>query len=179
MREDIKEILFTQEDLKAITKELGEKVTRDYKDKKLYLVTILKGAVVFLTDFMRNVDLPCEVDFMVVSSYGSGVTSSGNVKIIKDLDVPLEDKDILVVEDILDSGNTLKFVVDMIKKRHPKSVEVCALLDKPSRRIADIQAKYVGREIPDEFVVGYGLDYAEKYRNLPYIGVLKPEVYTK
>lgn len=179
MREDIKEILFTQEDLKAITKELGEKVTRDYKDKKLYLVTILKGAVVFLTDFMRNVDLPCEVDFMVVSSYGSGVTSSGNVKIIKDLDVPLEDKDILVVEDILDSGNTLKFVVDMIKKRHPKSVEVCALLDKPSRRIADIQAKYVGREIPDEFVVGYGLDYDEKYRNLPYLGVLKPEVYTK
>lgn len=179
MREDIKEVLFTQEDLKAITKELGEKVTRDYKDKKLYLVTILKGAVVFLTDFMRNVDLPCEVDFMVVSSYGSGVTSSGNVKIIKDLDVPLEDKDILVVEDILDSGNTLKFVVDMIKKRHPKSVEVCALLDKPSRRIADIQAKYVGREIPDEFVVGYGLDYDEKYRNLPYIGVLKPEVYTK
>ncbi len=179
MREDIKEILFTQEDLKAITKELGEKVTRDYKDKKLYLVTILKGAVVFLTDFMRNVDLPCEVDFMVVSSYGSGVTSSGNVKIIKDLDVPLEDKDILIVEDILDSGNTLKFVVDMIKKRHPKSVEVCALLDKPSRRIADIQAKYVGREIPDEFVVGYGLDYDEKYRNLPYLGVLKPEVYTK
>ena len=175
MREDIKEILFTQEDLKAITKELGEKVTRDYKDKKLYLVTILKGAVVFL----RNVDLPCEVDFMVVSSYGSGVTSSGNVKIIKDLDVPLEDKDILIVEDILDSGNTLKFVVDMIKKRHPKSVEVCALLDKPSRRIADIQAKYVGREIPDEFVVGYGLDYDEKYRNLPYLGVLKPEVYTK
>ena len=179
MREDIKEILFTQEDLKAITNELGEKVTRDYKDKKLYLVTILKGAVVFLTDFMRNVDLPCEVDFMVVSSYGSGVTSSGNVKIIKDLDVPLEDKDILIVEDILDSGNTLKFVVDMIKKRHPKSVEVCALLDKPSRRIADIQAKYVGREIPDEFVVGYGLDYDEKYRNLPYLGVLKPEVYTK
>ena len=179
MREDIKEILFTQEDLKAITKELGEKVTRDYKDKKLYLVTILKGAVVFLTDFMRNVDLPCEVDFMVVSSYGSGVTSSGNVKIIKDLDVPLEDKYILVVDDILDSGKTLKFVVDMIKKRHPKSVEVCALLDKPSRRIADIQAKYVGREIPDEFVVGYGLDYDEKYRNLPYIGVLKPEVYTK
>ena len=128
---------------------------------------------------MRNVDLPCEVDFMVVSSYGSGVTSSGNVKIIKDLDVPLEDKDILVVEDILDSGNTLKFVVDMIKKRHPKSVEVCALLDKPSRRIADIQAKYVGREIPDEFVVGYGLDYDEKYRNLPYLGVVKPEVYTK
>ena len=179
MREDIKEILFTQEDLKAITKELGEKVTQDYKDKKLYLVTILKGAVVFLTDFMRNVDLPCEVDFMVVSSYGSVVTSSGNVKIIKDLDVPLEDKDILIVEDILDSGNTLKFVVDMIKKRHPKSVEVCALLDKPSRRIADIQAKYVGREIPDEFVVGYGLDYDEKYRNLPYLGVLKPEVYTK
>lgn len=179
MREDIKEILFTQEDLKAITKELGEKVTRDYKDKKLYLVTILKGAVVFLTDFMRNVDLPCEIDFMVVSSYGSGVTSSGNVKIIKDLDVPLEDKDILIVEDILDSGNTLKFVVDMIKKRHPKSVEICALLDKPSRRIADIQAKYVGREIPDEFVVGYGLDYDEKYRNLPYLGVLKPEVYTK
>ena len=179
MREDIKEILFTQEDLKAITKELGEKVTRDYKDKKLYLVTILKGAVDFLTDFMRNVDLPCEVDFMVVSSYGSGVTSSGNVKIIKDLDVPLEDKDILIVEDILDSGNTLKFVVDMIKKRHPKSVEICALLDKPSRRIADIQAKYVGREIPDEFVVGYGLDYDEKYRNLPYLGVLKPEVYTK
>ena len=179
MREDIKEILFTQEDLKAITKELGEKVTRDYKDKKLYLVTNIKGAVVFLTDFMRNVDLPCEVDFMVVSSYGSGVTSSGNVKIIKDLDVPLEDKDILIVEDILDSGNTLKFVVDMIKKRHPKSVEVCALLDKPSRRIADIQAKYVGREIPDEFVVGYGLDYDEKYRNLPYLGVLKPEVYTK
>lgn len=132
MREDIKEILFTQEDLKAITKELGEKVTRDYKDKKLYLVTILKGAVVFLTDFMRNVDLPCEVDFMVVSSYGSGVTSSGNVKIIKDLDVPLEDKDILIVEDILDSGNTLKFVVDMIKKRHLRALRFVLCLTSPA-----------------------------------------------
>ena len=177
MREDIKEILFTQEDLKAITKELGEKVTRDYKDKKLYLVTILKGAVVFLTDFMRNVDLPCEVDFMVVSSYGSGVTSSGNVKIIKDLDVPLEDKDILIVEDILDSGNTLAFLKEYFMIKGAASITIVTLLDKPSRREKAITADLAGFVVPNEFVVGYGLDYCQQYRNVPYIGVLKPEVY--
>ncbi|MBQ3587124.1 MAG: hypoxanthine phosphoribosyltransferase [Oscillospiraceae bacterium] len=179
MLNDIKNVLITEEELKKTVKELGAKITEDYKDKNLFLITVLKGAVVFLGDLMRAIECPCEIEFMVTSSYGSGTVSTGNVKIVKDIDVPLEDKDVLIVEDILDSGLTLNFLMDLLKNRNPKSIEICTLLDKPSRRVADIQAKYTGRQIPDEFVVGYGLDYDEKYRNLPFIGVLKPEVYTR
>lgn len=179
MLNDIKNVLITEEELKKTVKELGAKITEDYKDKNLFLITVLKGAVVFLGDLMRAIECPCEIEFMVTSSYGSGTVSTGNVKIVKDIDIPLEDKDVLIVEDILDSGLTLNFLMDLLRNRNPKSIEICTLLDKPSRRVADIQAKYTGRQIPDEFVVGYGLDYDEKYRNLPFIGVLKPEVYTR
>ena len=179
MTNDIKNVLMTEEDLKEVVKELGAKITEDYKGKNLFIITVLKGAVVFLTDLIRAIECPCEIEFMVTSSYGAGAVSSGNVKIVKDIDVPLEDKDVLVVEDILDTGLTLSFLMDLLKNRNPKSIEICTLLDKPSRRVADVEAKYTGRQIPDEFVVGYGLDYAEKYRNLPYIGVLKPEVYAR
>lgn len=179
MINDIREVLITEEELKEIVAQLGKKITEDYKGKNLFLITVLKGAVVFLGDLMRAIECPCEIEFMVTSSYGSGTVSSGNVKIVKDIDVPLEDKDVLIVEDILDSGLTLDFLMDLLKNRNPKSIAICTLLDKPSRRVADITAKYTGRQIPDEFVVGYGLDYDEKYRNLPFIGVLKPEVYAK
>lgn len=179
MLNDVKEVLLSEEDLKGLVAELGKKVSEDYKGKNLYLVTILKGAVVFMTDLMRNIDIPCKIDFMIASSYGSGTTSSGVVKVSKDLEYPLEDKDILIVEDILDTGNTLSQVKKMLKDRNAHSVEICTLLDKPSRRILDVEAKYTGKVIPDEFVIGYGLDYDEKYRNLPFIGVLKPEVYQK
>ena len=179
MLEDVKNVLISEEEIKEIVKDLGKKITRDYKGKNLFLITVLKGAVVFMTDLMRAIECPCEIEFMVVSSYGRGTQSSGNVKIIKDIDVPLDDKDVLIVEDILDSGLTLSFLMKLLHNRHPRSIEICTLLDKPSRRLADVHAKYTGREIPDEFVIGYGLDYDEKYRNLPFIGVLKPEVYTK
>lgn len=142
-------------------------------------MSILKGAVVFMADLMRAVTIPCSIDFMVVSSYGAGTTTTGLVKIIKDLDSDLSGKDVLIVEDILDTGVTLSNLVPMLKMRDPNSVRICAILDKPSRRRADIQADYIVFQVPDEFVVGYGLDYDEKYRNLPYVGVLKPSVYEK
>ena len=178
MINDIREVLVSEEELKEIVKELGKKITEDYKGKNLFLITVLKGAVVFLGDLMRAIEMPCEIEFMVLSSYGSGTTSTGSVKIVKDIDLPLEGKDVLIVEDILDTGFTLSFLVDLLKSRNPKSIEICTLLDKPDRRKVEISAKYTGRKIPDEFVVGYGLDYDEKYRNLPFIGVLKPEVYS-
>ena len=179
MINDVREVLITEEEIKEIVAELGKKITEDYKGKNLFLITVLKGAVVFLGDLMRAIEMPCEIEFMVLSSYGSGTTSTGSVKIVKDIDLPLEGKDVLIVEDILDTGFTLSFLVDLLKSRNPKSIEICTLLDKPDRRKVEISAKYTGRKIPDEFVVGYGLDYDEKYRNLPFIGVLKPEVYTK
>ena len=179
LNKDVLKVMISEKELEERVAQLGEEISNDYRGKNLLIVSVLKGSIVFMADLMRHISIKCSIDFMATSSYGSGTKTSGVVKIVKDLDIDLHDYDLLIIEDILDSGNTLKFVVDMIKKRHPKSVEVCALLDKPSRRIADIQAKYVGREIPDEFVVGYGLDYDEKYRNLPYLGVLKPEVYTK
>ena len=158
---------------------MGARITRDYQGKNLLLVTVLKGAVVYLADLMRCIDLPCAIDFMVVSSYGSGVKTSGVVKIVKDLDQDLSGRDILIVEDILDSGMTLSYLKGLLQSRRPASIRIATLLDKPSRRKVDLQADYVGYEVPDEFVVGYGLDYDEQYRNLPYVGVLKPEVYTK
>lgn len=141
------------------------KITADYKNSNLMLVTVLKGAVVFLADLMRQIDVPAEIDFMVVSSYGSGVKSSGVVKIVKDLDVPLAGKDILIVEDILDSGLTLSYIKELLESRGPRSIRIATLLDKPSRRKVDLQADYIGFSVPDEFVIGYGLDYDEKYRN--------------
>ena len=178
-QDDILKVLLSEEQLKAKCAEMGARITRDYQGKNLLLVTVLKGAVVYLADLMRCIDLPCAFDFMVVSSYGSGVKTSGVVKIVKDLDQDLSGRDILIVEDILDSGMTLSYLKGLLQSRRPASIRIATLLDKPSRRKVDLQADYVGYEVPDEFVVGYGLDYDEQYRNLPYVGVLKPEVYTK
>ena len=179
MNDDIKTVLVSEEQLKAKVAELGARISKDYEGKNLVLVSILKGSVVFMADLMRAVTIPCSIDFMVVSSYGAGTTTTGLVKIIKDLDGDLSGKDVLIVEDILDTGVTLSKLVPMLKMRNPNSVKICTILDKPSRRKADIQPDYEGFQVPDEFVVGYGLDYDEKYRNLPYVGVLKPEIYTK
>ena len=179
MHDDIKTVLVSEEQLKAKVAELGAQISRDYAGKNLVLVSILKGSVVFMADLMRAVSIPCNIDFMVVSSYGGSTTTSGLVKIIKDLDGDLSGKDVLIVEDILDTGVTLSNLVPMLKMRNPNSVKICTILDKPSRRKANIQPDYEGFQVPDEFVVGYGLDYDEKYRNLPYVGVLKPEIYTK
>ena len=178
MKEDVLRVLLSEDEIREKVRELGGKITADYKNSNLMLVTVLKGAVVFLADLMRQIDVPAEIDFMVVSSYGSGVKSSGVVKIVKDLDVPLAGKDILIVEDILDSGLTLSYLKELLESRGPRSIRIATLLDKPSRRKVDLQADYIGFSVPDEFVIGYGLDYDEKYRNLPYIGILKPEVYS-
>ena len=178
MKEDVLRVLLSEDEIREKVRELGGKITADYKNSNLMLVTVLKGAVVFLADLMRQIDVPAEIDFMVVSSYGSGVKSSGVVKIVKDLDVPLAGKDILIVEDILDSGLTLSYIKELLESRGPRSILIATLLDKPSRRKVDLQADYIGFSVPDEFVIGYGLDYDEKYRNLPYIGILKPEVYS-
>ena len=178
MKEDVLRVLLSEDEIREKVRELGGKITADYKNSNLMLVTVLKGAVVFLADLMRQIDVPAEIDFMVVSSYGSGVKSSGVVKIVKDLDVPLAGKDILIVEDILDSGLTLSYIKELLESRGPRSIRIATLLDKPSRRKVDLQADYIGFSVPDEFVIGYGLDYDEKYRNLPYMGILKPEVYS-
>ena len=178
MKEDVLRVLLSEDEIREKVRELGGKITADYKNSNLMLVTVLKGAVVFLADLMRQIDVPAEIDFMVVSSYGSGVKSSGVVKIVKDLDVPLAGKDILIVEDTLDSGLTLSYIKELLESRGPRSIRIATLLDKPSRRKVDLQADYIGFSVPDEFVIGYGLDYDEKYRNLPYIGILKPEVYS-
>lgn len=179
MKNDILKVLLTEEEIKQRVSEIGQQISNDYKDKKLLLVSILKGSVVFMADLMRSIKIPAQIDFMAVSSYGSGVKTSGVVKIIKDLDIDLKGYDILIVEDILDSGMTLSYLIELLKTRNPNSVEICTLLDKPERHKVDVNIKYKGFTVPDEFVVGYGLDYDENYRNLPYIGILKPEVYTK
>ena len=180
MNNDIAKVLISEEQLQAKVAELGAQISRDYEGKDLLLVSILKGSVVFMADLMRAITEPCSIDFMVVSSYGgANTTSTGLVKIVKDLDQDLSGKDVLIVEDILDTGVTLSNLVPMLKMRNPNSVKICTILDKPSRRKADIQPDYEGFQVPDEFVVGYGLDYDEKYRNLPYVGVLKPAVYEK
>lgn len=179
MHNDIQEILVTEQQLQQKIQELGAAISRDYAGKDLLLVAILKGSVVFMADLMRAVTIPCNIDFMVVSSYGKGTNTSGLVKIVKDLDQDLNGKHVLIVEDILDTGVTLSNLVPMLKMRNPASVKICTILDKPSRRKADIEADYRGYQIPDEFAVGYGLDYAENYRNLPYVGVLKREVYER
>lgn len=178
MENDIEQVLLSQEQLKEIVKNLGERITEDYQGKKLLLVSVLKGSVVFMGDLMREIKLPCCIDFMSVSSYGNSTSSSGVVKIIKDLDTNvIEGSDLLIVEDILDSGKTLHYLIDILSRRNPSSIKICTLLDKPERRAVGLKADYSGATIPDAFVVGYGLDYAEKYRNLPYVGILKPSVY--
>ena len=167
------------EQLKTRIAALGAEISRDYEGRDLLLVSILKGSVVFMADLMRAITVPCAIDFMVVSSYGGANTATtGLVKIVKDLDQDLTGKDVLIVEDILDTGVTLSHLVPMLKMRNPRSVKICTVLDKPSRRKTEIEPDYEGFEVPDEFVVGYGLDFDEKYRNLPYVGVLKPEVYS-
>jgi hypoxanthine phosphoribosyltransferase len=170
---EIGDILVPAEDLARRVEEMAAEVSRDYAGKDLVLICVLKGAVFFLADLMRHLDVPCEVDFMAVSSYGSATKSSGVVRILKDLDAVIEDRDVLIVEDIVDSGLTLQYLLRNLAGRSPRSLEVCALLIKPERREVELQARYVGFEIPDRFVVGYGLDYAERYRNLPYVAALK------
>lgn len=177
MNKDIEKILVTEEELAQVTKKLGEQITRDYTGKKLLIVGVLKGSIYFLTDLSRHIDLPCHIDFVQASSYGSGTVSSGEIEIIKDISEDLSGFDVLLVEDILDTGRTLKHIHDMLSKRNPESIAVVTLLDKPSRREVDIYADYIGIDVPNAFVVGYGLDYDQYYRNLPYIGILKEEIY--
>lgn len=178
MHKDIKNILISEEEIAKRVKELGKQLTEDYAGKDLMVVGILKGCMLYLSDLVRAIDLPLTMDFMVVSSYGTSTKSSGVVRILKDLEREIEGKDILIVEDIVDTGLTLSYLIENLKTRNPKSVKVCSLLDKPERRKAHVDIEYVGFQIPDEFVVGYGLDYAEVYRNLPFVCVLKPEVYS-
>ena len=169
----LKKILISEEQLKERIKELGEQIAADYKGKDLVVIGILKGAILFLSDLIKEIDLPLVIDFMAVSSYGSSTSSSGVVRILKDSDEDIEGKDVLIIEDIVDTGLTLNYLLGNLQARKPNSIKICCCLDKPSRRTAPVKVDYVGFEIEDEFVVGYGLDYAEKYRNLPYIGVLK------
>lgn len=178
MGPDLEKIIISQEQLENRVQELGKQLTKDYQDKQLIVIGILRGATIFLADLVREIDLQMEIDFMAVSSYGLATKSSGVVRIIKDLESTIAGRDVLIVEDIVDSGLTLKYIVENLQSRKPNSIEICTLLDKPARRVEGIDVKYNGFVIPDEFVVGYGLDYAERYRNLPYIGVLKPEIYT-
>lgn len=179
MRRDIQEVLFTEAELNERISELGEQITADYEGKSLIVVGILKGSNIFTSDLVRKVNLPLKMDFMAVSSYGNATESTGVVKILKDLDRDIEGEHVLIVEDIVDSGLTLKYLKDILLTRNPASVKVCTLLDKPARRKENIKPDYLGYEVPDEFIVGYGIDYAERYRNLPYVGILKREVYEK
>ena len=180
MSDSIKEVLYTEEQLQARVKELGAQITKDYAGKdKILLVSVLRGSYIFMADLSRAIDLPCLIDFMVVSSYGAGTSSSGQVEIKKDISSSIEDYHVIIVEDILDSGNTLAFLKDYLLTKGAASITIVTLLDKPSRRVKAVKPDLAGFVVPDEFVVGYGLDYAQEYRNLPYIGVLKPEVYSK
>lgn len=178
MFDDIETVLFTEQQIAEIVQNMGRQISKDYEGKNLVLVSVLKGSLMFMADLMRAITVPCTIDFLSVSSYGNGTATSGEVRILKDLDGSLEGKDLLIVEDILDSGMTLSYLLKTLSARNPASIRLCTFVDKPERRRVDIQADYVGASVPDAFIVGYGLDYAEKYRNIPYIGVLKPEIYT-
>jgi len=172
----VSEILIDEETLHGRIAELGAQVSDDYRGEDLLLIGVLKGAIFFMADLMRSIEIPCEVDFMAISSYGAGIDSSGVVRILKDLDVSIEGRNVLVVEDIIDSGLTLSYMLRNLEAREPASLEVCALLTKPDRRENDVVCRYVGFEIPNRFVIGYGLDFAERYRNLPFVGVLRDEL---
>ena len=179
MMPDVKEVLIPSSEIQDKVRELGERITEDYRGEKPLLIGVLRGAVVVMGDLMRNIDLQCEIDFMDISSYGSGTSSSGVVRILKDLEEDITDRHVLIVEDIIDTGLTLSYLLRSLLARKPASLEICALLTKPSRRRVGLDVKYLGFEVPDEFVVGYGLDYAGAYRNLPDICILKPEVFAK
>lgn len=166
-------VMISEEKVARRIEELGRKISEDYAGSKVHLICVLKGGVFFMCELAKRISVPVSMDFMSVSSYGDGTASSGVVRIAKDLDEPLEGKDVLVVEDIIDSGRTLHYLLEILAKRHPNSMKLCTLLDKPDRRVRDVKVDYVGFEIPDKFVVGYGLDYAQKYRNLPYIGIVE------
>jgi len=178
MHKDIEEILITEEQIRAKTAELGKLITYDYQGKNLLLLGTLKGAVPFIADLARAIDLPLELDYMAVASYGDSTHSSGVVRIVKDLEGPIDQKHLLIIEDIIDSGLTLHYLVDLLKRRNPLSLRICSLLNKERARVKNVQVDYYGFTIPDRFVVGYGLDYTQRYRNLPYVGILKPEVYS-
>ena len=184
---DIKEILFSEEDLANRIRQMGQQITEDYKDTangrtadgapKLLVISVLRGAAIYMSDLVRQIDLPLEMDYMAVSSYGAGTRSSGVVRILKDLSSNIEGRHVLIAEDVLDSGLTLKYLLNVLESRKPASIEIATLVRKENPNQADVECKYIGFECPDEFIVGYGLDYAESYRNLPFIGILKPEVY--
>ncbi|WP_068505552.1 hypoxanthine phosphoribosyltransferase [Paenibacillus kribbensis] len=178
MQNDIQEVLISEEEIQSKIKELGAQLSVKYEGKNPLVICVLKGAFIFMADLVKSITVPLELDFMAVSSYGVSTKSSGVVKIIKDLDASVEGRDVLIVEDIIDSGLTLTHLIELLKNRNAKSVCVVTLFDKPARRSVNLEADYTGFTLPDAFVVGYGLDYAEHYRNLPYIGILKPEIYT-
>ncbi len=178
MHKDIESVLFSEKDIEGFVNTLAKQIEKDYNGREFVMVGLLKGSVVFMADLMKKVNLDFGIDFMVASSYGSSTVSSGEVKIKKDMSSPIDGKDILIIEDIIDTGNTLSFIANYLKSKNANSVRICTLFDKPERRKIDIKPEYVGVTIPDKFIVGYGLDYDEKYRNLPYVGVLKPSVYS-
>jgi hypoxanthine phosphoribosyltransferase len=175
----IESVLFSEEQIRDRIRELGDQIARDYAGKDVVLIGVLKGVALFFGDMMRAIDLPLEIDFMAVSSYGASTRSSGVVRILKDLDETITGRHVLIVEDIIDTGLTLSYLVRTLMERRPASLEICTMLDKPARRLVEVPVKYVGFTIPDQFVVGYGLDYDQKFRNLPFVGILKPEVYSK
>jgi hypoxanthine phosphoribosyltransferase len=174
LEQAVTEVLIDRDVLQRRIEDLGEEISADYAGRDLLLIGVLKGAVFFMADLMRNLTIPCEIDFMAISSYGDSTDSSGVVRILKDLDINIEGRDVLIVEDIIDSGLTLSYLMRNLEAREPASLEICALLTKPDRREADVHVRYIGFEIPNRFVIGYGLDFAERYRNLPYVGVLDP-----
>lgn len=178
MHNDIQEVLYSEEVIRKKVQELGASLSSEYEGRNPLVICVLKGAFIFMADLSKNITIPIELDFMAVSSYGNSTRSSGEVKIVKDLDTSVDGRDVIIVEDIIDSGLTLSYLIDVLERRNALSVSVVALFDKPGRRTVDLQADFTGFTIPDAFVVGYGLDYAEKYRNLPYVGVLKPEIYS-
>lgn len=179
MNKDLKEILLTEDEIALKVQEVANKISKDYPNGDILFIGVLKGSVFFITDLMRKMSVDVKVDFMAVSSYGASSETSGVVRILKDLDADIEDRDVIIIEDIIDTGTTLKYLYEYLKARKPKTLKICSLLDKPERRKVKIRVDYIGCSIPDEFVVGYGLDYAEMYRYLPYIGVLKEDVYKK
>jgi hypoxanthine phosphoribosyltransferase len=177
LKEDVAEVLISEEEIEAKVKELAQKISEDYEGQELLLVCILKGGTVFLADLMREMEIPVEVDFMAISSYGDGTVSSGVVRILMDLETNIEGKNVLIVEDIIDTGRTIDYISEMLRSRDPASLRICTLLDKRARREVEVPLHYIGFQIPDKFVIGYGLDYGQIYRNLPFIGVLKAELY--
>jgi len=177
VHEDVKEILFSADELNKRVRELGKQITTEYQGRELLVIGVLKGANVFLGDLIRYIELPLEIDFIAAASYGNSTESSGVVRLLKDLDYPIENRHVLLIEDLIDTGLTLNYLADNLKARQPASFKICTLLDKPERRKVAIEVDYKGFDIPDEFIVGYGIDYSQKYRNLPYVATLKPEVY--